>query len=306
MACDLYEFVNRKVEMNAFSQLLSHRRQRILLLHGEPGIGKSCMMRRLRHMCGNHANLLSALVDFGGRRPLTQVKQVIEYLREQIGGSFAQQLAQVELQIQREFGGWMGMAPNSDTFSSMFASVPGGGSGNVFLSGQVSVGGDVVGGNKLTISNSSLVFNPAGGTAFAQSEIDTRRNIAFGQALSSLLRKQKVVLFFDHFEKATQEVATWLEQYLLEPLLDGKEAFRHLWLVMAGERVPLQNQASRWRHVLRSLEIGPLMEDAIRLFWVEKRQLDPSALMFVKQATLGKPELLFMIANNFSFSMERV
>lgn len=302
MAYDLDEFVNRKVEMNAFSQLLSHRRQRILLLHGEPGIGKSSMIRRLRGLCPNHANFLSALVDFGGRRPLSEVKQVIEYLREQIGGSFAQQLGQIELKIQREFGGLMG----SQTFSSMFTPVAGSGGGNVFLSGQVSVGGDVVGGNKLTISNSSFVFNPAGGTAFAQSEIDTRRNMAFGQALSSLLLKQKVILFFDHFEKATQEVKAWLEQHLLEPLLEGEDAFRHLWLVMAGEHVPLQNQASRWRHVLRSLEIGPLMEDAIRLFWVEKRQLDPSALMFVNQATLGKPELLFMIANNFAFSMERV
>ena len=303
MACDLYEFVNRKAEIDTFSQLLAHRRQRILLLHGLPGIGKSCTIRRLRRVCRNHPNLLTALVDFGSRRPLSQVKQVMEHLREQIRGPFAQQLAQVELQIQREFGGLMGMAPSAETFSSMFSTV--GDSGNVFLSGQVSVGGDVVGGNKLTISNSSLIFNPAGGTAFAQSEIDTRRNMAFRQALSSLLMKQKVVLFVDHFEKATEEVAAWLQQHLLEPLLEGEEEFRNLWLVIAGDRVPLQDEAYRWRHVVRSQKIGPLMEDAIRAFWVEKRNLDPSALMFVQQATLGKPDLLFMIANNFAFSMQR-
>lgn len=297
------EFVNREEERAAFTALLGHRSQRILLLYGPSGIGKSFMLHYLKRDVSEPQTLIS-VVDLRADPSLSMAERLLARLREQLGGAFAEQLGQVELQIQQELLAGLG----AQAGQSVAAGLAAGGQtpkGGVTVSGQtLKVGGDVVGGDKITIQNASIVLNPGGGGDLLRAEAQTRRNTAFRQALSVLLGERRLILFLDHFEEATQEVAEWARQQLLGPHLDGLEGFANLWLIVGGQRVPLQEEAAQWRHILRARQLGPLPEEAIRAFWTEKRGLDAASLIFAIQASGGNPQLLTMMANNFEDAQE--
>jgi hypothetical protein len=114
-----------------------------------------------------------------------------------------------------------------------------------------------------------------------------------------------VVLFFDHFEEATEEVTYWLRRHVLGLHLEEAAEFPNLWIIVAGRRVPFQDEVDQWRHVLRAHLVRPLPDEAIYLFWVDKRGLDPAHVSVIVPASGGNPQLLFLMANNFAKALGR-
>lgn len=259
---DLGHFVNRDAEIEMFSELLADTRRRALLLHGPPGIGKSCIIHRLYHIYRNYTNLSTALIDFRrhhSRHLLSEVDEVIWELCEQTG---------VKIEIPRR----------------------------MYSSDQFPVHDETIGKNQLTPS--PVIID----TAIGRNLHKKRRNREFRKALRRRLKNTSVILFFDHFEDATPEIKDWIQNYLLNLL--QRDGFRRLWFVIAGRDVPQQKQDEAWRFV-HSQEIGPLTEDAMRLFWVEKCQLDPDRLMEAMEQSGGNPGLLVMIAKSHASSIGR-
>jgi len=85
-----------------------------------------------------------------------------------------------------------------EILSEVIQNINSGSGHHLALSGQIQIGGDVVGRDKFTFTNSSIIVDPSRGRELVDEEIETRRNMAFRSALVHLLQTQKVVFFFDH------------------------------------------------------------------------------------------------------------
>lgn len=298
MSCDLDQFVNREAPLAAFDGLLGHPSRRILLVQGLEGMGKSCLVQRLRYQC-RQRQLRSALVDFRASTALGQPEQVMRALREEIGGIFAHRLEQIESQIGQDFA-TAAAAPILVNWLSGIGQGAGGGH-QISLSGQVEIGGDVVGGDKITIANPTIVLNPNGGAILGQAEAQTRRNTAFRSTLAAALEEGPLVLFIDHFEQASTEIKIWLRQHILGLHLDGdgNGRFAKLWVVLAGRSVPLQEETMRWRHRLDFQPLQPFSREIVAVFWVEKRGLGVKVVDNALDLSDGIPGLLAMMADNW-------
>jgi len=273
------DFVNRDAEIKLFTELL-HEPFGILILHGVEGIGKTRVIHRLRQVC-SAPNVKAVLVDFRDKAQLAEPEYVIRRLRERVGGTFAERLGQVETRFQQEILG--------STFSSLAASSSQTVAGrvNLYHSREIHVGGDIVGGAKI-----SVTINLGGALSMNAREIETRRNTALRDALKEVLAERSMVLFFDHFEDATTPVGEWLCQHILRLHLEEIGEYPNLWIVVAGRTVPLQEEVEHLSPVIRYLQVEPLSEEAITLFWVHLHRLDPDKLVEVIQASQGNPQRL--------------
>jgi hypothetical protein len=302
-------FVNRTAEISLLAEMLSDRDHRILLLHGPAGIGKTSVMGRLRT---SDTAALPLWLDLRDETAPHGAESLIIWLREKLGGVFAAQLANAEAVIQRDMFGVayegalrQGLAAlsreekTSVAETAAAAPVTAPTRSAVTMSGEVHVQGDVIGGDKIVIRNLPIIVDPAAGSRLAQAEVQTRRNTAFREALRALLAEQRIVLFIDHYEEATQELSEWLYRHMLSLHLDGVTWCTNLWIVVSGRRVPLEDEADRWQHVLRDRLLGPLDEEAIYVYWVNKRGLDPNPLAIISKASGGNPQMLYMMANNW-------
>jgi hypothetical protein len=125
----------------------------------------------------------------------------------------------------------------------------------------------MVGGDVNVYNLPEPILNPGGGTDRALNQMEDRRNIAFARALRAAQAEQRVILFFDHFEKATDTVIEWFRDHVLHVHRPGSRGFGNLWIVVAGRKVPLQHQADAWERTLISEEIGPLPRDDVVKLW---------------------------------------
>lgn len=300
MSCDLSQFVNRESPIAAFESMLGHRSRRILLVQGREAMGKSCLVQRLRYEC-HQRQVRTALVDFRRDAALSQPEQIILTLREEVGGVFARQLEQAETQLRQDFAP-VAAAPLLTNWLAG-ASQGAGGGHHISLAGQVEIGGDVVGGDKITIANPTVVLNPSGGFDLGQAEAQTRRNTAFRAALTAALGEGPLVLFFDHFEQASSAAGLWLRRQLLGLHLEGggngAGGFDKLWVVVAGRSLPLQDEITSWRHRLELQPLAPFPREVIALFWVEKRGLGIEVVDNAGDLSGGIPGVLALMADNW-------
>lgn len=301
------QFLNREVEINGFKDLLAHRRHRILLLNGPAGVGKSSLLAQLQEMCTGY-QVASAVVDFRRHKvSLSDPDAVIGSLRDQLGGSFADQLGQAEAQILQELSPGV-VRQTTTNFAEAWIGTPApasqAASTGVQILGPTSVrvGGSIVGGNQTIIKDSTVFLNAANGQLYLNEEIGRRRNLAFRQSLRGLLADRKVILFFDHFEQTTGVVDRWVNEQVLDLQKDPGGAFQNMWVVIAGRTVPLQDQVEEWRNILRSQRIGPLQDDVIFMFWVDRCGLDRTIVDAFIKGSKRNTKLLFMMLLNYAES----
>ncbi len=300
---DLDIFLDREDEIGAFTRLLSHSKRRILLLYGLKERGKTRLLHQLREDCCDE-HTLSTLVDFRIEKTLTEPDSVISRLREQIGGRFDREMGQAEYRIRQELAAVPVSQPASFA-EALAAALPAqarGSTGGVHLSGidKVQVGGSIVGGHQVTLRDCTFISDPGAGPEKASDQIENQRNIAFRAALKNLQAEQKVVLFFDHFEDATGRVPAWLQEHVLTLHLKGSDEFSNLWSVIAGRRVPLQDEVDAYCHRLSSLDIGPLPEEAILLYWVDACGLDRAIVKAFIQGSGGNTQMLCLCLKNYA------
>lgn len=279
MACDLQQFVNREALIDAFQGLLTHPRRRLLLVEGPAGIGKSCLLWQLRHLC-----------RAGGGTPLfVDLADPRLVAPESLIGAFGAQLGTTFDDPEPTPAGLLGSLATTR--------------GGVTISGSANVGGDVVGGDKITINNSSVVVRLGGGIEMALENHRARLELALRRTLIERLRDRPLVVLLDHLSKepgqqATAEVTQWLRYSLIAWLLEEPEAFANLRLVVAGRQPPFGTDVEQWRYLAGSEVVRPLLPEAVRQFWVDRRRLDETHLPGFIEVSGGNPGLLFLMANN--------
>jgi hypothetical protein len=290
MAYNPEEFVNRETEIGSFRRVLGHPSQRIFLVCGAEGMGKTDVLARLRQEC-RQSGLKPVLLDFRGDDELSEPEQVIERLRERIGGDFAAMLGNVVVGIMNDF--------YRVGLTDLVAALSQGASSSVQITDarDLHIEGDIVGGTKVVLQNSSVVVNPAGGPNLKQRELKTRLNTVLPEALRAEVAGQKLVICLDHVDEATQPVASWVRHQVLRLLLEEADAYTNLWIVVVGREVPLRERADELRHLLYLQEVGPLVEEAIRIYWIEKRHLGAEQLAEVIVACRGNALALTRRAN---------
>jgi hypothetical protein len=296
---DLSPFLDRDTEIATFRQMLDHSENRILLLQGPQGMGKSWLlndMRRICHECG----VASVLVDFSSP-VLAQPDRVIRHLRERIGGRFAERISEAEMRLQRDFSITDGSLAYQarDFVRSVPMGLQAAGAGAA-IGSSVEVGRDFVGRDAITISNSPITIYPGGSAALASEEIEARRNITLHDALIDLLKQQRLVIFFDQYDNATDLVKQWLRYQVLAWQLDGLEEFRGLWTVIAGESLPLSDDISHGQRTVRRLAVGPLPSEDLHLYWIKQHGLSEQILDFALTGSARNTATLFFILRNFA------
>jgi len=316
MADNSNEFLNRIEEIKDFKGLINHRQHRLLLVHGQVGTGKTYLLRRLRKIFDDQgkssedderdSSIVSVLIDFRTDKRLTEPDKLINRLRHRLGGIFDDQMAEAEEEISRsEQQAAVASMPVDvgQLLARIISPQPQGASGGTHLSNieRVQVGGSIVGGHQTIVKDNTFVLNAGAGSNQSQVKDQTRRDNAFRKALKNYLaEKKQVILFFDHYEESTESVSNWLDDHVLDLYQENTREITKLWVVVAGQKLPLQDKVDEWRHLIRSQDIAPLGKEFIYLFWVDRKGLDKAD---VDKFILGSGEntkILFMILENFA------
>lgn len=289
------DFVDRTEEVKNFRGLINDQRHRLLLIFGLQGRGKSYLARQF-HRISNTEQMTSVVMDFQNYTMLTEPEEIINHLIVRLGSNFAECMEQAEADVTRqrarhlkEFGKILSEA--------LSASPPGRGGGVTMDNiDEVKIGGDVVGGDKVSVHIGSLYTNPDGGTALGQMSTQLRRNLVFRTALKNFLADQKrVIFFFDHFDAATTPVKSWVSDQMLSLILEEVEGYVKMWIVVAGVTVPHQEKRYQLQDVLRSQRVNSLPDDAVHLFWVDARGVAKTKVDECIQETKGNTKLLFQM-----------
>lgn len=295
MICDPDEFVNRDHELRVFADLLCDHRCRLLLITGVPSIGKSCLLHRMLEHC-QRQGFSTALVDFRNDPELTRPERILESLSIQLSGPFAEQMVEAEVRIREIEAAFI--------FSQTFTHGVTTHAESATLQGKIEVAGDLVE-QKIQIVNSPITIHPGAGPQRLVDVIEDERDRHFRTALSTFQTAHPLVLFFDHFEEAAEQVACWFRSRILNLYREAGGTCHSLWLVIAGRQVPLQSEVNQWRNLLQQQQIGPLPPQAIYLYWVEKRRLDPTSVSIIVNACGGNPGLLAAMADNTEQALKR-
>lgn len=289
-------FLNREDEINVFKNLLIHEQHRILLIHGLAGMGKTALLHRLYELC-RALNVLAVRIDF--RSPRLRQKEpdeVIHVLGERIGQSFAGQLMGNELPFQ---------PLHTLSGTDLGRQTQGNGSDGTGASffGDIRVNGDFVVRDKVTydlnITHSTIIVEPGRALFLADSHREKSRNDAFRTALTTLVAKRRVALFFDHYEDATDRVSQWLQEQLLTVHLERLEQFANLWIIIGGSKVPLQDEVDQWLQVLHQQQVGPLSDKLIYLFCAESWGLEEQVIEVLIKSSKRNTKHLFLNLRNY-------
>jgi hypothetical protein len=297
------DFLDRTEAVNNFRSLINDQRRRLLLIYGRAGRGKSSLQRELRRISRDEQTA-SAVVDFLLAEMVTEPNDVITYLSERLGDRFTAQMLEAEEDAGRQ--PVLDSAAIGEAISEALSDIPQRQGNGVSLSNieKVQVGGNIVGGNLIIVKNPNFFLDPDRGRGSDQAMAEKQQSDRFLKSLKNFLAEQKrVILFFDHFEKATTPISNWLSHDLLDLILAETEGYSNLWIIFAGRHVPLQDQADNLQHILVTEEIDSLPDDVIYLVWNENRGVDKVIVdAFIKGAD-GDTGALFRNLRNYARKM---
>jgi hypothetical protein len=297
--CDLRPFLDRDEEIAAFKGILGHPDQRIVLLQGAQGMGKSWLLNDLKRLCGERG-VTSVLVDFSNPA-LAQPDRVIRLLGERIGGPFASAIGEAESNARRDFpGAEGGLASGARDLALGVPPGFGAGGAGATVEKSVEVGRDFIGRDSITISNSPITIFPGNTLALASEVIEARQNSAMRAALRDLLRQRRLAIFFDQYDNATDTVKNWLRYQILAWQLDEQDEFLNLWTIIAGDALPLLSDLVLSRRGVRLLKLGPLPRTDLRQYWVEQQGLSEQILDFALTGSAQNTATLIFILRNFA------
>ena len=246
------EFVDRDAELRVFDRLLQDPHERVLLLYGSEGIGKSGLVH---YLCreSRTRQLPFVLIDFRCDEQLAEEPcAVMRCLCQKIGGEFARHMLAVE-QEARAAGTTAsvqsGLAEAVAQLQAARTSNPGSGAS---IAGNVQVQHDFIGRDQIVINLPAQLLDPAAGPRLAEAQLEQRWCVEIRAAFRACLAAQPLLLFFDHYESAKEPVTHWLRRDILSLQIDEvDDDYAHLWITVAGRAVPLQEEidmlARSWR-----------------------------------------------------------
>jgi hypothetical protein len=197
----LQEFVDRRIELAEFCEMLESGERPVMVISGISGIGKSSLLARLVEECadrrvarveinckdsrhGSYLKIMSAIVESLGIEHFQQFARLVEYFGNPQQGLLA--IVPADINIRSDL--------------SVGTVKPG-----------ASVAGVVI--EQLNISVSD--------TRVPEAERIAPLTDRFLADLAPLLGKDRIAFFFDQVESATTETRKWIWEELFRPIRQG-------------------------------------------------------------------------------------
>jgi hypothetical protein len=168
----------------------------------------------------------------------------------------------------------------------------------VSAGGQVTVGGDVAGGN--IIKDNQFFVQADSGTA--RRAIEIRITDAFFACLSALaMPETKCVFLFDSYEDVTEEADRWLRDNLLTRLRDKQ--LSNTLAIIAGRKTP--DFGDDWKARLASTGLDLFSQDDVKEYLTDKRKVTGLDVATVFKTCGGRPGLLSQMVDLAAVGTEK-
>ena len=148
--------------------------------------------------------------------------------------------------------------------------------------------------------NAILNWNNYYGHQRDQDWITDEISLIFRDCLFAVSQQERLIFIIDHWEKATGDLQSWFEQYLLAWCLDQDEFNAVIFL--GCEHLPDWYEE---REDVQLLPIGNLPEEAVHQYWVLLRKLPPESLGIQNSANLRNPSVLARCAQDVAMQLEQ-
>ena len=289
MVSIIEDFVNRERYLDILWQALNQNiHKRIILIPGDEGIGKTYLLEEYHAEC-KQGKIPCVRIDFLESANRTYLG-IVHAVRMQLG---ANGFAHLDNTVRQN------LAPSSqeklllppaalDVAHQVDASRSSGErSGGVDFSGPAQIGHDVAGRDIIYLFQIIQREEPQ-----VQEDVQGRITEALRSCLIELASTQSIAFLFDSWELAPTATRDWLSANLFAWALD-KELPKGV-VIVAGFQVPY---VSRLQIRVESLMLTYLSEEAVRIYWVEKRGLSPEEVPHITRLTHGKPSAVAMLAD---------
>jgi hypothetical protein len=272
MADPMEWFVNRLKQLQGFQKMTRGETDKCIMAIRAPAeMGKSWLIQRMRQECGA-ANLPTLYIDFRDRRPYDCLT-IVRTARDQMGTAAFNALTQTINDL------------TGVNIQLSVSSAPGGGGVQVSAGGQVTVGGDVAGGN--IIKDNQFFVQADSGTA--RRAVEIRITDVFFACFAALATPDKKCVFLlDSYENVTEEADRWLRDNLLTRLRDKQLA--NVIAIIAGRTTP--DFGDEWKARLASTGLDPFTQDDVTDYLTNKRKVTGLDVATVFKTCGGRPGLL--------------
>jgi len=277
----LFDFVNRADELDRFRALvekpLEARRERILIFHGPKGIGKTLLLDRIAHECSLRAVPMARISFEGGM--YNNYLRIMRAIREQLGAAaFADWTELVNYYYPAR--------PTADV-TLRVESAPGRSQVNVQAADDVTVGGDLVGGNKIEIRD-NFIFVPRGDvdpTLIQDSLTDKLIEV-----LERFVQSKAAVFLFDSVDHNDFDPLT--RRWLWQSLIDRASRLGGLGLVPVVALVQRPQLERALEVYTKQQELKPLSRGHVEEYLRRRdvpTELVSGAAMVILTETEGSP-----------------
>jgi hypothetical protein len=294
MTYRIEDFVNRELALAALRSMVRlETEQRILVIHGRDGMGKTCLLKHFREECLKE-NTACCLFHFAEPSERSYWG-IIHSIEEQLGPKRFEHLEQVIAETS-ELGSWSVAAAESVRHelgaSTLDRAVAGGRSGGADFHGPTTVYGDVVGRDQIILMSRSE--DPR-----TQRLIQAHVTAALRDCLTTLSAARPTVILLDSWHEAPEDTRRWLQDHLLSWIVRG-ELPRAVAAITCKE-VP---SLDRLPHRAPQFHLQGLPRQAVELYWVEKRHLPSDEVDDVMKYTGGIPNGMIVMAEGRALSLE--
>lgn len=275
----LAEFVDRKVEMQRFCDLLDGEEKLIMLISGDSGLGKSSLFARMVHECGLR-NRKKAEVVWSDTRPHDYMA-VMRKIRDDVGPDLFQPFTDLINYFT---------VPQYNLKIDMQGSVRVGEG----LQVKDSSVGDVAG----VVIKDSMIVVPRNDMAVPEAERLVELTERFLDVFAAALTSEPLVVFFDTVEKMSENTRAWVWGELLKAVLDGR--LKNVRFVLCGITHPPVDRDME--QIIEEAKLAPLghadIVEYLGLRGVEE-SLRPDLADMLLGPTEGKPINLAMRVDSY-------
>lgn len=283
------DFVNREEQLATLWKMIRLEVvKRILLIRGRSGVGKTYLLDEFKEECGAK-KIECARIDFAegsndywaialevaGQLGLENFEHLAQTIKETYSHGLSETVPGSPVTARVEHSG-------ADTAPT------GGRSGGVDIYGTATIGRDLVGRDVYYYFITQIQRD----APVVQQEIQAEITAVFQKCLVELTATRGVVFLLDSWEYAPTDTRNWLCHNLLKWILDKK--LSKAMAVVAGREVPdLRGPRPR----IECLTLAELPEDAVRIYWVEKRGLPAKDVQDLIKRFRSNPLLLALMAD---------
>jgi hypothetical protein len=251
----LAEFVDRTAEMTLYAKVLDEDKFQIMMVSAGAGMGKTSLLLRMIHECAQR-RLRKAEVTWTDTL-VYDYMAVLRKLRDDLGldhfGAFTdlinyytdanyQPQLDIRLSVNRGSQGNVKVAEGAQISESSVGDIA----------------GVVIRDNMIVVQRADIAV-----PLEVRREELTRRFLVGLQELSS---DERVIVFFDAFEKMSEATDRWVWEQLLPPVRDGQ--LPNVRWIICGQRPPPQERD--WIDFLARTELKPLGQSDIESY-IRKR-----------------------------------